>query len=329
MQSVKIQPSEYFSPGIVPADRSEKIARPFVKWVGGKGQLIERLDKTFPPGLKTGETGTYIEPFVGGGAVFFHVAQNYNPRRLVIADNNQDLILAYRTVQERVGQLITTLHDLQTRYHRLSEKRREDFYYNVRKEFNSKKIHIDLLHFTTDWIERTAQLIFLNKTCFNGLFRVNSAGLFNVAFGKYESPKISDPDNLVLVSHVLRNVEILLCDFEQVLGLVDSSSFVYLDPPYRPISQTANFTGYSPNTFTSLDQQRLVNFCQRIHKRGGKVLISNSDPANTDPDDKFFEQNYPDFRIVKTAANRMVNCRADRRGKITELLIMNYDNGQR
>lgn len=185
-----------------------------------------------------------------------------------------------------------------------------------------------MTHFSDDWIERTTQLIFLNKTCFNGLFRVNSHGEFNVAFGKYDNPKISDPDNLIQVAQTLKAAEILLADFEQVIELVQKDSFVYLDPPYRPLTETANFTGYSPNTFTALDQERLAQLCQKIDDRGAKVLLSNSDPANVDPDDRFFEHTYPGFRIVTTAANRMVNCRADRRGKISELFIMNYGDGK-
>jgi DNA adenine methylase len=155
---------------------------------------------------------------------------------------------------------------------------------------------------------------------------VNSAGLFNVAFGKYVQPKICDSDNLVLVAHLLKRAEILLGDFESVLDFVQSDSFIYLDPPYRPLTETANFTAYSPTTFTALDQQRLAALCNRIHSRGAKLLMSNSDPTNIDPSDSFFEQTYPGFHIVKATANRMVNCRADRRGKISELLLMNYSD---
>jgi len=303
-------------------------ARPFVKWVGGKTQLIRQLDANFPKELKTGDIRLYIEPFVGGGSIFFHVAQNYSIEKFVLADNNADLIVAYRTIRERVGSLITTLHDLQTRYLRLNEKRREEFYYKMRSQFNRDKAKLDVRNYSDGWIERTALLIFLNKTCFNGLFRVNSGGLFNVAFGRYDNPKICDSDNLVLVAHLLKRAEILLGDFESVLDFVQPDSFVYLDPPYRPLTGTANFTAYSPTTFTALDQQRLAALCNRIHSHGAKLLMSNSDPTNIDSGDSFFEQTYPGFRIVKAAANRMVNCRADRRGKISELLLMNYSDGQ-
>ncbi len=302
----------------------DQVARPFVKWVGGKGQLLSQIDANLPPQVLNGELSTYVEPFVGGGALFFHLAQKYPVSKFVLADNNSDLILAYWTIRERVGSLIVFLHDLQTQYLKLSEKRRQDHYYKVRDCFNEQKALINLRQFSEAWIERTAQFIFLNKTCFNGLFRVNSSGLFNVAFGRYDSPKICDADNLTRVSHLLKRAEILLGDFEDVLPHTSSDSFVYLDPPYRPLTETANFTAYSASTFTQLDQQRLANFCQTVGSKGAKVLISNSDPANVDPSDRYFTENYPGFRMVRAEANRMVNCKADRRGKINELLIMNY-----
>lgn len=306
------------------ADDSEQPARPFVKWVGGKGQLLSQIDANLPAQLRDGELTTYVEPFVGGGALFFHVAQHYPVAKFVLADNNADLILAYWTIRARVGQLITFLHDLQNKYTRLSEEKRQDYYYKMRDYFNEQKASINLRKYSESWVERTAQFIFLNKTCFNGLFRVNSSGLFNVAFGRYENPKISDPDNLVLVSRILQRAEILLGDFEDVLHYTPSDAFVYLDPPYRPLSETANFTAYSASTFTQLDQQRLANFCQTVDSKGAKLLISNSDPSNIDPKDNFFADTYPKFRIERAEANRMVNCKADRRGKISELLIMNY-----
>lgn len=303
----------------------DKAARPFLKWVGGKGQLIGSLDSHLPSELKRGELTTYVEPFVGGGAVFFHIAQRYNVNRFVLSDYNSDLVLSYWVVRENVDRLINSLFELQSKYLKLSDEKRERFYYKIRGDFNSVKV--DTSCFSEAWILRATQLIFLNKTCFNGLFRVNSAGGFNVAFGRYENPKICDPDNLILVSHLLQHADIYLCDFEDVLHIIDESCFVYLDPPYRPISATSNFTGYSATNFTALDQHRLSVFCQRADASGAKILMSNSDPANIDPDDRFFHDFYPNFHIERTSANRMVNCRADKRGKITELLVMNYRNG--
>lgn len=301
-------------------------AKPFLKWVGGKTQLIEELDSRVPPELKEGLIETYVEPFVGGGSFFFHVAQKYPLKRLVIADSNRDLILAYWTIRERVGSLIVKLNEIQTKYTSLSETKRELFYYNTRKRFNGEMLSIDVQSFSDDWVERTAQLIFLNKTCFNGLFRVNAGGLFNVAFGRYENPKICDPNNLIAVSQILARTQILLGDFTCVLDHLNSNAFAYLDPPYRPLSATSNFTAYSSSTFTAADQQRLADFCRDANDLSSKLMISNSDPDNIDPTDTYFHDNYPDYRIVRVYANRMVNCKADRRGKISELIIMNYPN---
>lgn len=300
------------------------LAKPFLKWVGGKTQLIDQLDSNVPPELREGRIESYIEPFVGGGSFFFHVAQRYKLEKLIIADSNQDLILAYRTIRDRLDLLIDSLQKVQTKYLSLSESKRQDYYYETRKKFNDGKHCIDFQEFSDQWIERTAQLIFLNKTCFNGLFRVNAAGLFNVAFGRYETPKICDPNNLLAVSRILERTEILLGDFTCVRDHMNSKSFAYLDPPYRPITATSNFTAYSSSTFTADDQKRLADFCREADGLGSKLMISNSDPENSDSTDTYFQDNYPGYRIVRAFANRMVNCKADKRGKISELIIMNY-----
>ncbi len=300
-------------------------AKPFLKWVGGKTQLIEQLDSNVPPALRNGSIERYVEPFVGGGSFFLHVAQKYAVKKLIIADSNQDLILAYWTIKDRVDLLIQRLQDIQTKYLSLDTNDRQDYYYQTRKEFNNQKLSIDVQSHSDEWIDRTSQLIFLNKTCFNGLFRVNSAGLFNVAFGRYDNPKICDPSNLQAVSHILQRTQILLGDFTCVREYLDSEkTFAYLDPPYRPLTQTANFTAYSSSTFTDADQKRLADFCREATVRGCKLMISNSDPDNIDSNDTYFQDNYPDYRIERAFANRMVNCKADRRGKISELIIMNY-----
>lgn len=302
----------------------QRSAKPFLKWVGGKTQLIQQLDSNSPAELKSGSIKTYVEPFVGGGSFFFHVAQRYNVEKLIIADSNQDLILAYWTIRDRVLSLIQTLEDMQSKYLSLAEAQREDFYYATRKVFNETKLAFDFENSSDAWVERAAQLIFLNKTCFNGLFRVNAAGLFNVAFGKYVNPKICDPGNLQAVSQILARTQILLGDFSSVLSLVDSKSFVYLDPPYRPLSETSNFTGYSSNSFTDEDQTRLADFCQSATSDGAKLMISNSDPENVGSDDSYFQELYPGYTINRAYASRMVNCKADKRGKISELIITNY-----
>ena len=311
--------SESLSDGVF-----QRAAKPFLKWVGGKTQLIQQLDHNAPTELKNGLIETYIEPFVGGGSFFFHVAQRYDVQRLILADSNQDLILAYWTIRDQVEALTHTLEDMQSKYLGLSESQREDFYYATRKVFNENKTGFNFEVPTDAWVERAAQLIFLNKTCFNGLFRVNAAGLFNVAFGKYVSPKICDPGNLSAVSQILERTQILLGDFSSVLPLVDSKSFVYLDPPYRPLSETSNFTGYSSSSFNDEDQTRLAEFCRSATECGARLMISNSDPENVGSDDSYFQNLYPGYSINRAYASRMVNCKADKRGKITELIITNY-----
>lgn len=314
--------SESLSDGVF-----QRTAKPFLKWVGGKTQLIQQLDQNAPAELKSHLIETYIEPFVGGGSFFFHVAQRYNVKRLIIADSNQDLILAYWTIRDRVAALTSMLEDMQSKYLELSEAQREDFYYATRKVFNENKAGFDFKVASDAWVERAAQLIFLNKTCFNGLFRVNAAGFFNVAFGKYVNPKICDPGNLSAVSQILERTQILLGDFSNVLSLVDSKSFVYLDPPYRPLSETSNFTGYSSSSFNDDDQSRLAEFCREATAGGAKLMISNSDPENVGSDDSYFQNLYPGYTINRAYASRMVNCKADKRGKITELIITNYATG--
>jgi DNA adenine methylase len=299
-------------------------ARPFLKWVGGKGQLIAAIDSQLPQELKDGRIDTYIEPFAGGGALLFHIAQTYPVSKFILSDNNADLIQAYLVIKHRVEELIVVLHQLETKYLKLNEERREKFYYKVRTRFNDEKLDSSITKFSDELITHAADLIFLNRTCFNGLFRVNSSGLFNVAFGRYDNPRICDRENLLKVSTILSKATVLNHDFEDIVEFVSKDSFVYLDPPYRPLTLTANFTAYSATTFTALDQQRLAHVCELIGKKKAKFMISNSDPSNIDPDDRFFREMYPNYRIEKTSANRMVNCRADKRGKVSELMIMNY-----
>jgi DNA adenine methylase len=299
----------------------EQHARPFLKWVGGKTQLIKHIEEKLPPLLKTGDL-LYAEPFLGGGSVFFHVAQKYSAKRFIISDNNRDLIWAYKMVQNFVEPLMEMLGEMQSTFWALSTEARSAMYYQTREVFNQER-H-ELTEQPDFRIRRTAQMIFLNKTCFNGLYRVNSNGGFNVAFGKYDKPPICDKTNLVSCSRILRGVDVILCDFEQIREMMGLDSFVYLDPPYRPISETSNFTSYSSSTFNAADQDRLAKFCLDLHRKGSRLMISNSDPKNLNPADRYFENTYPDFNITTLSANRMVNCKADRRGKISELLITNY-----
>jgi DNA adenine methylase len=213
---------------------------------------------------------------------------------------------------------------MERKYHRLSPNRQKEYFYAIRFQLNENRPSIDFNKYSEDWIERTAQIIFLNRTCFNGLFRVNSKGEFNVPFGKYKNPLICSEDNLQAVSELLHRTEIRLGDFSDCESFVNSETFVYFDPPYRPISKTASFTSYSKYDFDEAAQLRLASFYRLLHRKGARLMLSNSDPKNEDPKDHFFEDAYKGFRIQRVTANRMINCNADKRGKIFELLILNY-----
>lgn len=303
-------------------------AKPFLKWAGGKGQLIHQIDSYLPSQLKSGKISRYIEPFIGGAAIFFHIAQTYSINELIISDINPELILAYRTVKQDVEVLISFLCDIEKHYLSLDEVGRKEYFYNLRQRFNHKRKVVDYSVYQEYWIERTAQIIFLNRTCFNGLFRVNSKGEFNVPFGKYENPTICDASNLRDVSQILQRTEILLGDYTIIDSSVDKNTFVYFDPPYRPISRTSNFTSYSSYTFDDNEQYRLAKFYRLLDERGASLMLSNSDPQNEDINDRFFENLYEDYHIQRVQASRMINRDADKRGLINELLIINYESGK-
>ncbi|ADI73575.1 DNA adenine methylase [Methanohalobium evestigatum Z-7303] len=300
-------------------------AKPFLKWAGGKKQLIEEFEKRFPDDLDTVKLKKYVEPFVGGGAVFFHVIQNYDFKECHIYDLNEELILAYRVVKNDVEYLIKRLKTLQSEYLALDHSNRKEFYYSIRKSFNKNKPDIDFSTYSNKWVERAAQLIFLNKTCYNGLFRVNSKGEFNVPIGSHKNPTILDDENLRSVSRVLQGVYIHLGDFSDCEPVVDSNTFVYIDPPYRPLNQTSSFNSYSKDCFDDNEQYRLCRFYHRLDSMGSKIMLSNSDPKNENPDDDFFDNLYTDYNIERVKATRMINCNGKKRGSINELIITNYD----
>lgn len=295
----------------VVAERA-RLAKPFLKWAGGKGQLIEEIDARLPKReIQAGEIDTYVEPFVGGGAVFFHVAQNYHDiERFYLFDVNEDLVNCYNAVKENVGTLIDQLNALQRKFLRKDQSQRKEFYYRMRDDFNSDR--------------DPAKLIFLNKTCYNGLYRVNRKGEFNVPFGGYEKPAICDAKNLRIVSEVLQKVDIICGDFEESATYINDKTFVYFDPPYRPLSRTASFTSYAKEDFDERSQIRLAEFCRRVDGKGAKFLLSNSDPKNEDPSDRFFEDHYEGFTIERVKAVRAINCKGSCRGEINEVLITNY-----
>lgn len=296
-------------------------ARPFIKWAGGKRQILDELLSRLPPGLEEGRITSYVEPFLGAGAMFFSLAQRYRLERVVLSDLNPDLLLVYRTIARDVESLISSLKELERRYEGLEGQERARMYYRVRERFNlerTERIDRNLA------IRRSAMLIFLNRTCYNGLYRVNSQGEFNVPFGRYRRPCICDEANLHSVSRLLEGVELRVGDFTACEDAVSGGTFVYLDPPYHPLGGSSHFTSYSPGGFGEEDQRRLAGFFRRMDARGAALMLSNSDPRNRDPDDSFFEELYDGYWIERIRARRAISCMKEGRGEISELVITNY-----
>ena len=306
-------------------DRKKNIvAKPFLKWAGGKGKLIQQLEQFLPQSLKDGLIRRYIEPFIGGGAFFFYLASQYKIEEFFISDLNTELIIAYETIQQNVEDLISCLEVIQTQYWSFSEEQRKEYFYQTRATFNTRRKQINYQNYNSDWLEKTSQLIFLNRTCFNGLYRVNSKGDFNVPMGRYKRPTICDANNLRAVARILQKTQIYHGDFSECEKFVNQDSFVYFDPPYRPISKTANFTAYSQQVFNDEEQLRLRNFFRLLDSKRAVLMLSNSDPQNQDLTDIFFEVAYQEYQIKRVKASRNINSKASNRGQINELLIMNY-----
>ncbi len=299
-------------------------ARPFLKWAGGKGQLLDAISARLPEELTDGTLSRYVEPFVGGGAVYFFLAQRFQFQEILLQDANEELVLTWQTVRDTVEPLIKALRMLSYKYGAESPQGQERLFYALRDAFNNDRPAYDFQHPADQGVERAAQTIFLNRTCFNGLFRVNAKALFNVPFGKYKSPRICDADNLRQVSRLLQGVRIEQGDFGCATGFIDEKCFVYLDPPYRPISRTASFNSYAAGAFGDEEQRRLAAFCREMDARGAKLLLSNSDPRNVDPDDDFFDRLYESLTIERVPATRSINSDAGKRGAINELLVRNY-----
>jgi DNA adenine methylase len=290
-------------------------AKPFLKWAGGKTQLLPAIEAAFPAPYKSGRPFTYIEPFVGSGAVLFWVLNHFpQVKKAVVNDINSDLAQAYQCIKENPVELIGKLDELERAFFQQKEAARQAFFLEKRDVFNLK---------TTEGPARTALLIFLNRTCFNGLYRVNSQGKFNVPFGKYKKPTICNPPVILAASAALQKVEILNGDFEKTLEQAEGDTFFYFDPPYKPISQTASFNAYSDGAFDDREQVRLKSFCDQIHSLGHAWLLSNSDPQNVELGNTFFDDLYQSYFIKRVKARRTINSRADKRGEIHELLISN------
>ena len=293
-------------------------AKPFIKWVGGKGQLIEQLDAQLPENFSAWEDVTYIEPFVGGGAMLFYMLQQYpNIRHAVINDVNSDLTTCYRTVRDTPEELITSLMDIQNAYNALStEEVRKEFFLAVRDRYNEKNL---------DPLENTTKFFFLNRTCFNGLYRVNKRGSFNVPFGKYTNPLICDPSTIRKDSELLQRVEIMTGDFEVTLDHVGNGyNFFYFDPPYRPLSDTSSFNDYAKESFNDDAQIRLKKYCDHIDDAGFHFMLSNSDCKGKNEEDNFFDVLYGAYHIERVWASRSINSNPNKRGKLTEILVHNY-----
>ena len=293
------------------------MAKPFIKWAGGKTQLLTQFENILPHNLEEAEHFTYIEPYVGGGAMLFHMLQKYtNIGRVIINDINPNLITAYRVIRDTPERLITDLKMLQREFRQNSnEEARKEYFLRIRKSYN-EDTHND--------VTNTAMFIFLNRTCFNGLYRVNSKGYFNVPFGKYTNPTICDEELLLEDSKILQNVEILCGDYTLIERYVDNNTFIYFDPPYRPLSTTSSFTSYSKENFDDTEQTRLAHFFARLSRYGCKMMLSNSDCCAQNPNDTFFENLYGNFIIDKVHASRFVNAIPSKRGKLTEILVRNY-----
>jgi DNA adenine methylase len=300
-------------------------AKPFLKWAGGKTQLLPEFEKRLPSSvIKNKVIESYIEPFIGGGAMFFFMKRNYHVKKSFLFDINPELIVGYKTIQNNSKELIEILNRMEKEYLKKSEEDRKEFYYKVRDSYNSQMNGFDYDSYNDEWIERTTYLIFLNKTCFNGLFRQNKKGGFNVPFGRYKNPTICDKKNINEVNLALKNTELFCADFNESEKYVDKDSFVYLDPPYRPLNKTSSFTSYAKDGFNDEDQERLSIFFKKMDKIGAHLMLSNSDPKNEDPEDEFFDKLYMGYNIERVPAKRHINCDASKRGEIKELIIRNY-----
>lgn len=301
-------------------------ARPFLKWAGGKSQLLSQFRLHYPPELAIGSISCYIEPFLGGGAVFLDIIQSYPITESYLFDINEELILVYLVVQRAPQRLIEALTSLRSHYLSQNEDGRLDYFYAIREQYNSQRRTIDFGVFSDAWIERAALMIFLNKTCFNGLYRVNTSGDFNVPFGRYVNPVIFEEKNILHISELLSTAKLSTGSFQDCEPHINDSSFVYFDPPYRPISKTSSFTSYARDKFDDKDQRELASFYRRMsRKTQAKMMLSNSDPTNVDPTDDFFDNLYDSFNVYRVTASRMINSVAQGRGRINEILVTNYD----
>ena len=292
-------------------------AKPFLKWVGGKGQLLKEIEQYYPF-IKDTSITKYAEPFVGGGAVLFDILNKYELQEVYISDINAELINTYTIIRDDIDALLDVLWRFEGEYLALDSDGRKEAYLAKRARFNELKSKKE------NGAELAALMIFLNKTCFNGLYRVNRKGEYNVPMGAYKNPLICNEYNLKAVSKKLQNTKIVCGDYKKSSEFIDNKTFVYFDPPYRPLTPTANFTSYTESMFDDKSQLELAKFIQELDKKGAKIVASNSDPKNTSKNDNFFDNAYAKQNIKRVSATRMINRNSDKRGKINELLISNF-----
>jgi len=295
---------------------TDRIAKPFLKWAGGKTQLINDIEKALPKDISN-DKFTYIEPFVGSGAVLFWMLNNFpNLKKAVINDINEDLINTYKTIASRPKELISILQILQNEFHGLEgqDEAKKEYYYSKRELYNTRK---------EEQSGQAALFIFLNRTCFNGLYRVNRKNEYNVPMGSYKRPTICDTENILAVSKALHRVEILCGDYEETLNFADNKTLFYFDPPYKPLSETSSFNSYAKDEFNDAEQIRLRDFCHKIDALNHTWILSNSDVKGKDENDNFFDELYVDFKIERVDAKRSINANPEKRGLLKELLITN------
>ncbi|UNU73327.1 DNA adenine methylase [Moraxella nasovis] len=292
--------------------------KPILKWAGGKSQLLSQIQNRLPTYVQT-QDFCLVEPFVGGGAVSFWALSHFpNLKRLIINDINHDLINVYRVIRQSADRLIDVLFHIQQEYDNLTDlESKKPYYYAKRDLYNSRK---------SDNITQAALFIFLNKAGFNGLYRVNKNNEFNVPIGSYKKPQFLDKELIYQLQKYLKNVEILTGDYEQILNKLDNTlpCLFYIDPPYRPLSNTSNFNHYAHQEFDDNEQVRLAQFCRQLDKLGYQFLLSNSDPKNSNPNDNFFDELYQQFTIERVMAKRAINAKGDGRSAISEILVYNY-----
>ena len=317
--------NSYYAIDIEPNSNNSWISKPtpVVKWAGGKRQLLNELRSKYPDKLKKGLVKTYLEPFCGGGAVFFDIYSSYKIEKAYLFDKNIELIILYKVIQYDVYKLIDKLYELGEKYLNLSLDERSEFYYKTRKLYNTFDKKINSNTYSPKWIERASYTIFLNKTCFNGLYRVNRKEEFNVPIGAYKNPKILCENNLIAANKAFKIAEIKHDDFSKVLEYANESTFIYYDPPYRPISRKNNFRSYTSLRFDDNEQQRLQQVFVKASQLKALQMLSNSDPKNY-TDDTFFDELYKEFNISRFLALRMINSKSSKRGNIKEIIITNY-----